>query len=152
MDVEAPRIVERAHGAHVVSTDRSRLDFDLVHRALNQDAYWAIGRSRATIERSFANTLLVGGAYTQDGSTVGFARMVTDLATFGWLCDVWVEPEARGTGLGVVLVETLVEHPDVATIKRQMLATADAHELYSRFGYEPMVDADRWMTRSGPDA
>ena len=93
---------------------------------------------------------LVIGAYTGGGAQVGFARMVTDLATWAWLCDVFVLPEHQGNGLGGTMVGTIVEHPDVVDIKWQFLATADAHDLYGRFGYTPLEDPARWMHRRGP--
>ena len=89
------------------------------------------------------------GAYFAEGEQVGFARMVTDLATFAWLADVYVVDEVRGSGLGTAMVQTIVEHPDVASIKRQVLATRDAHGLYARFGYESLSEPDRWMFRHG---
>lgn len=146
-----PELVEQAHGDYLISTDRTRLDLDRVHRALSEDAYWSLGRERAVVERSFANTALVCGAYDADGRTVGFARMVTDGATFGWLCDVWLDPTHRGHGLGVAIVRTIVEHPSVVGIKRQILATADAHELYRRFGYDDLDEPSRWMMRTTPE-
>jgi GNAT superfamily N-acetyltransferase len=144
------RTIETHHGDHLISTDPARVDVGAVHRWLSERAYWALGRTIETQRRAIEHSALVVGAYTAENDQVGFARMVTDLATFGWLADVYVVEEARGTGLGVAMVETIVEHPDVVTIKRQLLATADAHDLYARFGYEPLSEPDRWMFRLGP--
>ncbi len=83
---------------------------------------------------------------------VGSVRVVTDRATFGWLCDLFVVDEHRGKGLGVALVEACIEHPDLAELKRYILATADAHSLYERFGFTPLSDPDWWMVRPGPTA
>lgn len=142
--------IETHHGDYLISTDPARVDVVAVHRWLSERAYWALGRTFETQRRAIEHSALVVGAYTAGGDQVGFARMVTDLATFAWLADVYVIDEARGTGLGVAIVGTIVEHPDVAMIKRQLLATADAHDLYARFGYEPLSDPDRWMFRLGP--
>ncbi|MDW3215317.1 MAG: GNAT family N-acetyltransferase [Ilumatobacteraceae bacterium] len=145
-----PRLIEFVHGSHVVSTDRARVDVEAVHRWISVESYWAPGRSFETQRRAIEHSALVVGAYAADGDQVGFARMVTDLATFAWLADVYVVDEARGAGLGAAMVRAIVEHPDVVTIKRQLLATADAHDLYARFGYEPLAEPDRWMFRLGP--
>lgn len=144
------RIVESNQGEHLISTDPARVDVVAVHRWLSEREYWALGRTIETQRRAIEHSALVVGAYSADGDQVGFARMVSDLATFGWLADVYVVEEARGTGLGVAMVEAIVEHPDVVTIKRQLLATADAHDLYARFGYEPLSEPERWMFRLGP--
>jgi GNAT superfamily N-acetyltransferase len=142
------RIVERHHGTVLISTDPTRVDVAAAHAFLT-DSYWAEGRSLATQQRAIEHSHLVAGAYDEQDRQVGFARMVTDLATYAWLCDVYVLPEARSTGLGIELVRTIVEHPDVAGVKWQFLATADAHDLYARFGYEPLAEPDRWMHRRG---
>ena len=144
------RTIETHHGDHLISTDPARVDVVDVHRWLSEQAYWALGRTFETQRRAIEHSALVVGAYTAEGDQVGFARMVTDLATFAWLADVYVIDEARGTGLGAAMVAAIVEHPDVATIKRQLLATADAHDLYARFGYEPLAEPERWMFRLGP--
>lgn len=141
-------LVELDHGPYRISTDPSLVDVEVVHRFLSEESYWARGRVRDVVEQSIAHSPLVVGAY-RDGRQVGFARMVTDLTTFAWLCDVFVLGEARGSGLGVAMVGTIVEHPAVAGIKRQFLATADAHGLYARYGYAPLTEPERWMIRPG---
>lgn len=141
-------IVETDHGPYRISTDPSLVDVDVVHRFLSEESYWAVGQARDVVERSIEHSPLVVGAY-REGRQVGFARMVTDLTTFAWLCDVFVLDEARGSGVGVAMVRTVVEHPAVVGIKRQFLATADAHGLYARFGYEPLTEPERWMIRPG---
>lgn len=133
-------------GAMEISTDRDRLDLDLVHRFLSEDSYWAAGRARAATERAVAGSLCFG-AYDDDGDQVGFARVVTDHATFAWLCDVFVVPAARGRGVGKALVAAVVGHPDLRAIPRMTLATADAHGLYAQHGFTPLDDAVRWMIR-----
>lgn len=145
------RLVELRHGDHEISTDPARLDIDAVHAYLSGESYWAKGRRFDVQRRAIEHSNLVVGAYDASGRQVGFARMVTDLATYAWLADVYVLPTARGAGLGTALVRTIVEHPDVVDVKWQFLATADAHELYTRFGYTTLGEPDRWMHRRGPD-
>lgn len=142
------RLVEVQHGDHLISTDPARIDLDVVHRYISQASYWAPGRSLEVQRRANEHSALVVGAYAPGGAQVGFARMVTDLATFAWLADVFVLPVARGVGLGTELVRVIVEHPDVVDIQRQILATGDANELYAKFGYTPLPHPDRWMVRA----
>jgi len=144
------RTIERRHGDHVISTDPARVDLAAVHRYLSVEAYWATGRSFEVQRRAVDHSALVAGAYDADGAQVGFGRMVTDLATYAWLADVYVLEPARGRRLGTALVQTLVEHPDVSDVKWQFLATRDAHELYARFGYTALADPPTWMHRRGP--
>ena len=129
-----------------VSTDASLLDLDILHRWLSTDAYWAIGRPREVVERAVAGSLNFG-AY-DDGRLVGYARVVTDSATFAWLCDVYVDPAARGAGVGVALIEAVDAALTELQVRRTLLATADAHGLYAKFGFEPMAEPERWMLRT----
>jgi len=142
-----PTLIEVRHGEYDISTDPDRVDVDAVHQFLTIDGYWSKGRSRELVETSITNSGLICAAYAPDGTLVGFARMVTDLATFAWLCDVFVLAEHRGTGLGVAIVTTIVEHPDMAHLKRQMLATRDAHSLYEKFGFQPLDTPAKWMEK-----
>ena len=139
---------EESHGSYLLSSDKARLDLDLIHQYLSGTAYWALGRPRSTVERSIEHSYLVMGAYDGNGDQVGFARMVTDLATWAWLCDVFVLPEHQGAGLGTAVVGAIVEHPDAVDVSRQFLATADAHDLYAKFGFTALDDPTRWMNRS----
>ena len=129
-----------------VSTDASLLDDPLVHRWLSTDAYWALGRPLAVVERSVAHSLNVG-AY-DDAVQVGYARVVTDHATFAWLCDVYVDPARRGAGIGRRLLSAVVDELAPLGLKRVMLATADAHELYAAYGFEALPDPEKFMVRS----
>jgi GNAT superfamily N-acetyltransferase len=122
----------RSHGEYEISDDPARLDLDAVERLLHA-TYWAWERPHAAIEKSVANSICLG-AYWR-GAQVGFGRIVTDGATFAWICDIVVDEAHRGSGLGKVLVESVVLHPEIANL-RQVLATKDAHSLYERFGYE----------------
>ena len=135
-----------------VIDDPSTIDLDVVHRWLSEDAYWAVGRTRAVVQRSVAESL-VFGLFDSTDTLAGFCRMVTDRATFAWLCDVYVDPAHRGSGAGSFMVGCAVQHPDVTNVKRQVLATADAHGLYEKFGFRQLSDADRgrWMMRERPE-
>ena len=130
-----------------VSTDPERLDVDRIHRWLSTDAYWALGRTREVVERSIAGSLNVG-AYV-DGVQVGYARVVTDHATFAWLCDVYVDPAHRGSGVGTALLEAVSAQLAGVRLKRVLLATEDAHDLYRRFGFTPLPHPERFMV-AGP--
>lgn len=129
-----------------VSDDRARLDVDRVANWLANESYWATGRPPDTVRSSISGSLCIG-LYAPDGAQVGFCRWVTDYATFAWLCDVYVEHEHTGSGLGTWLVESAVTHRSIQGCKRRVLATADAHELYSKFGFESFdaATAGHWM-------
>ena len=141
-------LLELHHGEHLVSTDPSRVDVEAVHRWISESSYWAAGRSFEVQRRAIEHSALVVGAYDVDRAQLGFARMVTDLATFAWLADVYVVESARGAGLGTAMIRTIVEHPDAAGVQRQLLATADAHDVYARFGYEALPEPEKWMMRA----
>lgn len=143
--------IERRHGKYTISTDPALLDLDLIRQWLDQESYWARGRTRETVEISVANSLNFG-AYAESGEMVGGARVVTDFATFAWLCDVFVVAAHRGTGLGKALVESATQHPQLKHIKRFALATADAHDLYRQYGFNNLDHPDRWMMKRGETA
>jgi len=132
---------------YLISTDPSRLDVEGLHRFLSEEAYWSPGVSREVVERSIENSLNFG-LYLRD-EQVGFARVVTDYSTFAWLADVFVLEPHRSRGLGKWLVETVLSHPDLTTLRRWILATADAHGVYSRFGFRPATDDSRFMVLEG---
>jgi GNAT superfamily N-acetyltransferase len=136
----------RRDDGYEMSTDPGRLDVGAVHRWLSTDAYWALGRSRETVERSVEGSLNFG-VYDGDGRQAGYARVVTDLATFAWLCDVYVDPAHRGRGLGVWLVEAVREHLEPYRLRRILLATGDAHGLYERAGFTALPDPERFMVK-----
>jgi GNAT superfamily N-acetyltransferase len=134
-----------------ISTDRSRLDLDLIHRYLSEESYWARGRSREATARAIEHSIPFG-VYDR-GRQVGFARVVTDRATFAWLADVFVLPSHRGQGVGKRLVEAVLEHPELRAVRRWLLATADAHGLYRRFGFDELHGSQRFMAiESAADA
>lgn len=142
-------IVELHHGPYLISTDPGRLDVREIHRFLSTESYWAQGRSFEVQARAIEHSHLVVGAY-DGGAQIGFARMVTDLATYAWLADVYVLDAARGTGLGTAMVRAIVEHADVVGVRWQFLATRDAHELYRKFGYTSLDEPALWMHRRAP--
>jgi GNAT superfamily N-acetyltransferase len=128
--------------------DKARLDVARVHAWLT-GSYWTPGISRELVERGIAGSHCLG-AYRL-GEQVGFARAITDHASFAWIADVWVEKSARGQGLGRRMVRWFVEHPDFAGIRRIALATADAHGVYAALGFQALARPDRYMERLSPD-
>lgn len=140
---------EARRGGYLISTDKGRLDLGTVQKYLAESSYWARGRSRQTMASAVEHSLCFG-LYAPGGAQAGFARVVTDLATFAWLCDVFVLEPHRGKGLGKWLVETIVGHPQLANLKRILLATQDAHGLYRRYGgFQALRSPERWMERLG---
>ncbi|GLW55310.1 GNAT family N-acetyltransferase [Kitasatospora phosalacinea] len=128
-----------------VSTDPDRLDRAAVHRWLSEETYWALGRPREKQERAIDNSLNFGLYEEGSGTQVGYARVVTDRSTFAWLCDVFVAPQARGRGLGTALTAAVRDELAGLGLRRVMLATRDAHEVYARVGFEPMAESGKWM-------
>lgn len=131
-------------GDFCVSTDPSRLDRAMIYRAL-AGSYWAAERPTAIIDRSLEHSL-VFGLYHGD-TQIGLARVVTDYATFAWICDVVVDDAWRGQGLGTWLMECVTDHPQLRGLRRQLLATHDAHEIYRRVGFVPLAVPERWMEK-----
>ena len=132
-------------GGYWASDDRSLVDIDRVHHWMSVESHWATGRDREVMARAIENSLVVG-LYAADGSLAGFARIVTDRATFAWLCDVFVGEEHRDSGAGSFLVAIITGHPDVAGI-RQVLMARPGRSLYRRHGFGDLVSPDRWMER-----
>jgi len=132
-----------------ISTDRARLDLDLIHDFLSRHSYWAAGRARDVVARSIENSLPFG--IYQGSDLVGFARIVTDYATFAWIADVFILPAHRGHGLSKWLMEVIISHPQLQGFRRWVLATKDAHGLYERFGFIPLHRPERWMERPDPN-
>lgn len=131
-----------------ITTDKNSFDVKFIHRFLSNESYWAQGRSLDLVKRSIENSLCFG---VFDGhKQLGFARVVTDFATFAWLADVFIVDEYRGHGLGVWLIEVITSHPRLQGFRRWLLATRDAHELYRRFGFSELNDPKRWMERFNP--
>lgn len=139
-------IAEYQRDNHTISTDKTRLDVDLVWDYLCHTSYWAQGRSLATTQKAIENSLCFG-VYAGD-QQVGFARVVTDYTTFAWLCDVFILESHQGQGLGKWLIESVVVHPELRGLKLFLLATRDAHELYLRYGdFQRLPVPGKWMVR-----
>lgn len=132
-----------------LSDDRAQLQFDRIHAWLTS-SYWSPGIGRDLVERAAAGSHPLG-AY-RDGEQVGYARMITDRATFAWLADVWIMPGVRGQGLGRRMVSWFLDHPDYAGIRRFALVTGDAHGVYAALGFHPPLRPERWMERLDPEA
>jgi GNAT superfamily N-acetyltransferase len=130
-----------------VSDDNSFLDVQRVHQWLSSETFWAAGQPPEVTARSIENSLSIG-LYAPDGTQAGYARLVTDRATFAYLCDVFVDAAHRGHGLGSFLVEHTIGHPDVTSV-RQVLLAEPGRSLYRRFGYGGLVRPERWMERPG---
>jgi len=131
-----------------ISFDPLKVDRARVHGWISREAYWSLGIGRDVFDRAVDHSL-VASAYVGD-EQVGFARVVTDRATFAWLCDVFVAPPARGQGIGTRLVAALVAHPDLQGLRRWGLRTRDAHALYERFGFTALAEPQRAMERHNP--
>jgi len=123
-------------------------DRDRVYAFLSQDAYWSTGMPREIFDTAIANSLSFA-AYAGD-ELAGFARVVTDHATFAWLCDVFVLPAHRGNGVSKRLMDAVTAHPDLGRVRNFMLATRDAHGLYARYGFTPLAEPGRWMAIRRP--
>lgn len=132
-----------------VSTDQSRLDIPMIYRFLSEQSSWAVGIARPLVERAIENSLSFG-AYL-DGRQVGFARVITDFATYAHLVDVFVVPEYRGHGYGKQLVAAVLRHPSLQRLRRFTLATTDAHSLYERFGFTTPRQPESLMERYFPN-
>lgn len=128
-----------------ISIDPARLDAGLIHRWLSLDAYWAMGRSREKQDQAIASSLNFGLYRGDTGAQVGYARVITDYATFGWLCDVYIDRAARGVGLGTALVATVRDYLARYTLRRVLLATSDAQPVYAKIGFAPLAKPEKWM-------
>jgi GNAT superfamily N-acetyltransferase len=134
--------------ALTITFDPARLGRDRVYAWLSREAYWSIGIRREVFDRAVDHSL-VASAFIGD-EQVAFARVVTDRATFAWLCDVFVAQPARGQGVATRLIEAIVAHPDLQGLRRWALRTRDAHALYQRFGFSVLADPQRSMERHNP--
>ena len=135
-------------GEYTISTDRARIDLGVVHRFISEESYWGRGRPLEVVRRSVENSLPFG--VYRGAEQVGFARVVTDYATFAWLADVFVLQGHRARGLSKWLMEVVLSHPKLQGFRRWVLATKDAHGLYRQFGFEELRRPERWMERPDP--
>jgi len=131
-----------------ISTDKSLLDFDAIYNYLNEESYWARGIPAEKVKKAIENSMCFG--IYKDNKQAGFTRVVTDKATFAYLCDVFVLPGYRGVGLSKWLMQTITEHPDLQGLRRWSLATSDAHGLYKQFGFVPLSRPETWMEKFKP--
>ncbi|MFB7656571.1 MULTISPECIES: GNAT family N-acetyltransferase [unclassified Streptomyces] len=136
-----PRLPE----GYEISTDPRRIDAERVHHWLSTDAYWALGRPREKQNRAIEGSLNFGVYDALSGEQVAYARVITDLATFAWLCDVYVDPAVRAKGLGSALVAAVREHLRGYGPRRILLATHDAHGVYEKLGFTALERPDEWM-------
>ncbi|WP_407029457.1 MULTISPECIES: GNAT family N-acetyltransferase [Vibrio] len=126
-----------------ISTDNNRLNFEVIYEFISQ-SYWAADIPKATLEKAISNSFCFG-VYDPIGHQVGFARLITDKATFAYLADVFIIESQRGKGLSKRLVETIVTHPELQGLRRMVLATRDAHGLYAQYGFKPVENPEILM-------
>ncbi|MGI8883314.1 MAG: GNAT family N-acetyltransferase [Pyrinomonadaceae bacterium] len=138
------------NGEFIISTDHKRLNIDRIHKFLTEESYWAKERTREQTETAIRNSLPFG--VYKDENLIGFARIVTDYATFAYLGDVYILEEFRGRGLSKWLMETITNHPDLQNLRRWILATRDAHALYEKYEFSALRFPERWMEKTAPNA
>lgn len=129
-----------------ISTDKAKLDLDIIEDFLSNRAYWAKGRNRTMIEKSIENSLCFG-VYTSENQQVGFARVVTDFAVFAWIMDLFIIEDFRKAGLGKLLMTEIINHSELQGLKRWGLGTQDAHSLYEKFGFTKLSKPENMMER-----
>lgn len=142
-----PQMIETHRERFVISTDPDRLDLDAICDFLRR-AYWANTRPRERTEHALQNSLVFG--LYKDHKQIGLARVVSDYSIFAYLCDVFIHEDYRAHGLGKWLIQTVMEHPDLREIRRWVLVTNDAHELYKQFGFSSIEDPEHWMQNLRP--
>lgn len=130
-------------GEFSISTDKTKLQLDAIHEFLSTKAYWCLKIPKERVQTAIANSLCFG-VYHKD-KQIGFARIISDLATVAYLGDVYILEEYRGKGLSKWLVETIMAHPDLQGLRRWILLTGDAHGLYRQFGWTDIADPSKWM-------
>ncbi|HEY2659280.1 MAG TPA: GNAT family N-acetyltransferase [Caulobacteraceae bacterium] len=144
-----PHVITTPEG-YRLSDDPADFDLKRGHCWISEQSYWAAGIPLGTFRRAVENSLVVG-AYDAAGEMAAMARVVTDSATFGWICDVFVDEAHRGAGLGRALMAYLKDHPDLQGFRRRHLATRDAHSLYAQFGFTPLTGVQNWMEIRDPE-
>jgi GNAT superfamily N-acetyltransferase len=135
---------DKIRGEYRLTTDATRLSVDVIYGWLTAEAYWARGRSREAVQTSIENSYLYG-VVVPDGATVACTRVITDLVTFGWISDVFVDAAHRGHGLGTWMVGEIANHWSEVGVSRLLLATSDAHDVYARVGFVPLAVPERFM-------
>ncbi len=132
-----------------ISSDQSEMDVESIHKFISQ-SYWAKGIPIETLKKAIDNSLCFG-VFNSEGSQVGFARMITDLATYAYLADVYVLEEHRGKGLSKLLMQEIMSHPDLQGLRRMTLATLDAHGLYEKYGFSELAKPETFMENCDPE-
>jgi GNAT superfamily N-acetyltransferase len=133
----------------VISTNKAKLDIQLIHTFLSKESYWAKDIPKHVVERSIEGSVCFG-IYNND-QQVGFARVITDMATVAYLGDVFILEKFRGSGLSKWLMESIVQHPDLQGLRRWILLTRDAHRLYEKVGFKSLSNPDRYMELHNPN-
>ncbi|MEM9361535.1 MAG: GNAT family N-acetyltransferase [Bacteroidota bacterium] len=129
---------------YYISTDKSKMDIDLIHSYLSLKSYWAEGRSKGQVKKSIANSLCFG-AFTQSGEQIGFARIATDYVVFAWLMDVFIIDSFQGQGVGYQLLQKILSHSDLKEVNGIGLRTNDAQKFYKKLGFDTIPQPNTWM-------
>lgn len=146
MNTKSLKLVqERRCGEYIVSSDSARLDLKFVHQWLSNESYWCKGIPFKVVQR-LVDYSLCFGVYREDGEQVGFGRVVTDYTTFAWLTDVFIIEPHRGLGLSVVLMEVILDHPELKILRRWLLGTDHAHGLYRKHGFKDIDHPENFLT------
>jgi GNAT superfamily N-acetyltransferase len=132
-----------------ISTDKKRLDIEVIHHFLENKSYWSKDIPLPVVRKAVSNSLCFG--VFKGDEQVGFARVVSDYVTFAWLADVFILKECRGIGLSKWMLEVIMSHPDLQVLRRWMLATRDAHGLYAKYGFKPIAQPERLMENHQPE-
>jgi GNAT superfamily N-acetyltransferase len=142
--------MEWQHADFIISTDKSLLQIDVIHKYLSEESYWAKERSLEKTKIAIENSLCFGVFH--DKKQIGFARVVTDFATFAYIGDVFILEKFRGKGLSKWLMQVMVDYPQLQGLRRWILATKDAHGLYEQYEFSSLVFPERWMEKTAPNA
>jgi GNAT superfamily N-acetyltransferase len=144
------KIYETGKNEFIISTDKSKLNIGIIHNYLCNESYWAKNIPLKTVQRSIENSFCFGMYVTENDETkqVGFARVITDCATFGYLADVFILETYRGKGLAKWMMQAIMNCPDLHGLRGWMLATKDAHSLYEKFGFSLLENTGRFMRLS----
>jgi ribosomal protein S18 acetylase RimI-like enzyme len=144
-----PAVVQYQKDGFTISTDKSWLDMTTIHTYLSEEAYWSKGIPRQVVEAGISSSLCFG--VYQGEQQVGFARVISDYASFAYLCDVFILEPYRAQGLGKWLMSCVMSHPDLQGLRNFLLFTRDAHGLYAQFGFTPVSTPERIMVKRDPD-
>lgn len=135
---------------YLISTDKALLNMGVIHQFLKEESYWAQNRTKEQTELAIEHSICFG--LYKENQLIGFARVVTDYTVFGYIGDVFILSPFRKKGLSKWMMEVILKHPELQTLRRWILATKDAHGLYEQFGFHSLVYPERWMERPAADA